>query len=101
MPFLKECTTLHVRTVVEKGEQPTSLEGLARYLKHHGVEAVGGEVEIKDGGAGETLLDAADNLGADFIVMGAFSKSPWREQLFGGATHAVLRNSKKPLILSN
>jgi nucleotide-binding universal stress UspA family protein len=99
LPFLKECRRVHLRTIEEKA-LPTALEGISQYLQRHGVE-VRAETLQETETAGKTILSEAERLAADFIAMGAFGHKPWREQLFGGATHEVLRGTRKPLILAN
>ncbi|MEX0644957.1 MAG: universal stress protein [Parvularculaceae bacterium] len=102
LTFLKECRAVHVRGFAEKGDRKADLDGLARYLRLHGVEPDIAVVDVGDKGAiGKAILDEAERLAADLIVMGAFGHSPWREQLFGGATHDVVRASRKPLILAH
>lgn len=102
LPFLKECRVVHVRNVAEKEDHKIETKGIARYLQLHGVEADVGFIRPGDSsGIGKAILDEAERLSADLIVMGAFGHSPWREQLFGGATHDVVRGSRKPLILAH
>ena len=48
---------------------------------------------------GERLLGAAHGIGADLIVMGAFSHAPWRELLFGGVTRSMLATADLPLLM--
>jgi len=39
--------------------------------------------------------------GAGFLVMGAFTRAPLRERLFGGATRLVLDRPALPTLLSH
>jgi nucleotide-binding universal stress UspA family protein len=34
-------------------------------------------------------------------VMGAYGHAPWREMLFGGATHDIVEASLMPLLLAH
>lgn len=52
-------------------------------------------------GAGQRLLAAAREAGADLLAMGAFGHRPWRESLFGGTTRAVVATSLLPLLLTH
>ncbi len=50
-----------------------------------------------DGSVGERLLYAAHAVGADLLVMGAFTHGEWRERLFGGVTRTMLAEADLPL----
>jgi len=45
------------------------------------------------------LLDTASNVGADLVVMGAYSHSRALELIFGGTTRHVLLDAKVPVLL--
>lgn len=49
----------------------------------------------------ETLLGAADEQGADLIVMGGYGHSQMLEALFGGVTETMLRKSPLPLFMAH
>jgi nucleotide-binding universal stress UspA family protein len=100
LPFLKECRIVYVRTVEEKKDRSAGFEGIVRYLSRHGVEADCGMLKPGEQSVGRLLLDEADRLAADFIVLGAFGRAPWREQLFGGATQTAISEARKALILA-
>ncbi|MGZ9005939.1 MAG: universal stress protein, partial [Burkholderiales bacterium] len=44
------------------------------------------------------LLDAVTGRGV-LLVMGAYGHWRWREWVFGGATHYVLRNTAVPVLM--
>ncbi|MBU6320286.1 MAG: universal stress protein [Alphaproteobacteria bacterium] len=71
------------------------------HLSRHGVRVEGPETSAAAKGAGERILGAADEFGADLIVMGAFGRSPWRERMMGGVTRNVLRTTRLPVFLSH
>ncbi len=48
---------------------------------------------------GKALIEAAQDAGADLLVMGGYGHAPWREQLFGGATRTALATMPLPLLL--
>lgn len=101
LPFLRDCSKVYLRTVVEKKGEHPDLAPVHRYLELHGIEADLGDLKCNGETAAEKVLEEAETVAANFIVMGAFSSAPWQEQLFGGATHIVLRKSRKPVILSH
>ncbi|MGE0408404.1 MAG: universal stress protein [Amphiplicatus sp.] len=101
LPLLKECRVVHLRGVAERDNRREDLQALSRYLTFHGVESDIGLIDPEEKDAGHIILHEADRIAADFIVMGAFGHAPWREQIFGGATHAVIRETRKPLLLAH
>ena len=48
---------------------------------------------------GEALLNAAHEVGADLLVMGAFTHSRMREAIFGGATAEILYDLDMPVLM--
>lgn len=99
--FLKRCRNVRLCSIAEKGARAVDPGAAARYLARHGIEAETATASSGERGAGAAILEEAERSRADFIVMGAFRHSPWREQLFGGATHVVLRGAKKPLVMAH
>lgn len=79
-----------------------SVPGALEYLGWHGIGAQHRHVSSVAGvSPGEHLLASARDAGADLLVMGAYGHAPWREYLFGGATHDVTRVSLLSLLLSH
>ena len=48
---------------------------------------------------GRILLEKAHSLRADLLVMGAYSRSRWREIVFGGMTQFVLEHADLPVLM--
>jgi nucleotide-binding universal stress UspA family protein len=48
---------------------------------------------------GETLLAKAHSLGADLLVMGAYTHSGWRELILGGVTRYMLAHADLPVLM--
>jgi nucleotide-binding universal stress UspA family protein len=95
MPFLGQARKLHLLSL-----GPTQAAELARHLAWHGLRATVSDVfPVQGAGAGELLLAAARDHGADLLVMGGYGHAPWRETLFGGATREVIGTSLLPLFL--
>lgn len=72
---------------------------VAVQLDRYGIKA---EVRIISGwsNAGEALLNEAQQIGADFIVAGAFSHSRFREIILGGATRYMFSSANVPLLVA-
>lgn len=97
MPLLRAARQVHVLSIGETGAA-----ALAQHLAWYGVLAVPSAVDAVAGvGAGELVLAAARDRGADLLVMGGYSRAPWRQMLFGGATRQVVGTSRLPVLLSH
>ena len=54
-----------------------------------------------DGSISAAIEQAAIELGAGIIVMGAYGHSRLREYVFGGVTRELTQNSRVPLLLAH
>ncbi len=104
LPLLKQAGTTEVvvlntgESVDTHGEQPGA--DLALYLARHGIKV--NVVERRStGDAGEALLSAAADLGADLIVMGAYGHTRFREVVLGGVTRTVLHSMTVPVLMAH
>jgi len=101
MPFLRAAEEVIVLTVEEGGELPDDPEALAASLAWRGVPATVHSVKSADGGTGATVLDEAQRLGCDLVVMGAYGHSRLREMVLGGATRQALTATALPILMSH
>lgn len=88
-------------TVLSVGaEAPKGTEQLLNNLRRHGVAA---ELIVKPRKAtvAETIVKAADDVGANFIVMGAYERSKFSHDMFGGPTTDIMRKAQVPVLLSH
>lgn len=68
------------------------------YLAQYGIN--GGSLARTTGGpVADAILERAEEEGARFVVMGAFSRGRAAEAIFGGVTRRVLQKSDLPLFL--
>ncbi|WP_339827597.1 universal stress protein [uncultured Arenimonas sp.] len=86
-------------TALGYGEAPGS--DIARHLARHGCQAKVVEVERGSHSTGQAILEHARESIADLVVMGGFSHSRWREQVFGGVTRTVLEGTRTPVLFSH
>ncbi|HZS85710.1 MAG TPA: universal stress protein [Stellaceae bacterium] len=101
MPLLSEAKEVHLLLASREGEQPSAGD-LAEYLAWHGIRSAAHVIDLVPGlGAGELLLEAARDHGADLLVMGGYGHAPWREMIFGGTTRQIVGNSRLPLLLAH
>jgi nucleotide-binding universal stress UspA family protein len=99
-PLLAHAGAVHLVAI---GAQPDT-HGAAqavRYLARHGVSVQAHERPHRDRSIAETLFDAARELEAGFLVLGAYGHSRFRERLIGGVTRWMLDHSTIPLFLAH
>lgn len=71
------------------------------YLARHDIRAVAKGVLAPDDQAGDAILAAAAEVGADLLVMGAYGRSRFSEWAFGGVTRTVLHQAALPVLMRN
>lgn len=72
---------------------------LSAYLGRHAIDHDVVACRDPDGRAGRSLLDLAERLDADLLVMGAYGRSRFSEWMFGGATREVLQDARLPVLM--
>jgi nucleotide-binding universal stress UspA family protein len=102
MPLLQKADRITVLTVIGgTGVPGPSAEQLIRYLQRNGIVAAPMKVELDGRNTGEAILAAAQSLGCDLLIKGAYTQSRLRQWIFGGATQHVLANAALPVLLAN
>lgn len=102
LPLLKAASDVQV-VVIDEGnlaaERASMLDAVA-WLQSHDV-AARGEVLPDEGGAAQSITNAAQTMGADLIVSGAYGHSRLRQWLIGGMTRDLLATPGIHRFLSN
>jgi nucleotide-binding universal stress UspA family protein len=79
-----------------------ALEQEGERITSDAVDRVGADVEVVDavetGGPVETILDYADSVGADLVVMGTHGRRGLDRYLLGSTTERVVRRSPIPVL---
>ena len=102
MPLLQTADRVTVLTVTGGTAVPgPTAEQLIRYLQRNGIAAKPLTVELDGRSTGEAILAAAQSLGCDLLIKGAYTQSRLRQMIFGGATRHVLANAALPVLLAN
>jgi nucleotide-binding universal stress UspA family protein len=102
MPLLRKAgriTVLHV----EGGQVvpgPSAAEA-TRHLQRNGLNAELMTVGLQGRSTGEAVLAAAQSLGCDLLVKGAYTQSRLRQMIFGGATRHILAYATLPVLMAN
>jgi nucleotide-binding universal stress UspA family protein len=101
MPILARANTVSIITAVEdesKEAAEKSAADLAETLQWNGIHAKVRCVDT-DGNQPDAVVEIADSIRADMLVMGAYGHSRAREFVFGGFTRTLLRECSLPLLL--
>jgi len=98
VPLLAQAADVRVLTVAsDKADGFPPTEAL-RYLSRHGIKAELTEL-ARGNSVEETLAAEVARVGAELLVMGAYSHSRLREFLFGGVTRFFLDELTAPPLL--
>ncbi|NQW11003.1 MAG: universal stress protein [Alphaproteobacteria bacterium] len=99
MPMLARAQVVTVVTV-EDGDASIDPAALARTLTLNGITATSSMVAVDREGVAATLEAEAKKVGADMIVIGAYSHSRIREFVMGGVTDDALTDGSVPILLA-
>ncbi|MGB6536907.1 MAG: universal stress protein [Xanthobacteraceae bacterium] len=101
MPLLRLAERVTIVTVEGATVAGPNGEDMARTLRLNGIAAQPIMLKSRKGGAGEVLLNKADELGCDLIIKGAYTQSRLRQMIFGGTTRHILANAKLPVLMAH
>ncbi|NBW05105.1 MAG: universal stress protein [Alphaproteobacteria bacterium] len=89
-------------TIVTAKGKPVSVtaEELRDYLAAHDVSASLEIIEARPNVA-RALLDTAQKMGADMMILGAYSRNQELERLLGGTTQYIVDHATIPVIMTN
>ena len=89
-------------TIVTARGKPASVtaDELRDYLAAHDVSASVQIIEAKPNVA-RALLDTANKVGADMMILGAYSRNIELERLLGGTTQYIVDHATIPVIMTN
>jgi nucleotide-binding universal stress UspA family protein len=102
LPLLAGTTAVTVFSVHPDPDEDWLLDGeLVRHLARHGLEAVEERVSPVGMTVAEAVIARMTEVGADFLVMGAYGHSRLREIILGSTTRDILREMKVPVLMSH
>lgn len=89
-------------TALSVGPMPAgaTVEDLVHYLAVRGVTCGKHPLGETDD-IGEALLGGAAEVGADMLLMGAYSRGRGQEALFGGTSHHIVHNARMPVLMTH
>jgi nucleotide-binding universal stress UspA family protein len=94
--LLPHAGQVHVLAGHREDRPPPTLPAV---IAEHGIDAALHILPVGGGAFGEALLAKAHALGADMLVMGAYTHSGLRQLLLGGVTRYMLAHADLPLLM--
>jgi nucleotide-binding universal stress UspA family protein len=102
-PFLQRAGRIEVVIVSnEPGKQDLiDRSDMGAHLARHGLNVMVKRMPLGDVDVAAVLLSHAADEDVDFIVMGGYGHSRWREFVLGGVTRSMLRTMTSPVLMSH
>jgi len=102
MPLLKRAGSVEVVSIASKRLPSDELPGfnISRHMARHEIQATLRKLPHADD-IGACLLSHAADSGADYMVMGAYGHSRFREFVLGGATRTMLQSMTVPAFMAH
>lgn len=102
IPFLSDAEAVTVLTIERPGKPDPSGQEICEYLVKHGVNVgLRNNINDNDASVGEIILQVAQELDCDALVMGAYGHSRLRELIIGGVTRHILGHMDLPVLMSH
>ncbi len=102
-PLLARAKTVELLIVTNGRENKNEEAGadMATHLARHKLNVTLQRITSADIDVGNAILSYAADKAADFLVMGGYGHSRWREFLLGGATRQILSSTTLPTLMSH
>jgi nucleotide-binding universal stress UspA family protein len=99
--FLGAADKVVIMAVPEAFRSTTHVDDLVNYLACHDIEAEVAQIDDSARPIGHALLEKSKEVGADMMVMGAYTHSRLRHMMIGGPTSVVLQNAEIPVLMAH
>lgn len=102
LPLLYKAKTVDVVTITT-GKARNQIGGadMAQHLSRHGRNVKVHQIAGADEDVASVVLSFAADNDTDFLVMGGYGHSRWRELVLGGATRGILSSMTVPTLMSH
>lgn len=97
LSLLKAADKVTFITVGRQAGAGPSASEIIQFLRHHGVSAK--RFSVINGIAEKEILKVCNDIGADLLAMGAYSRNRVSELLFGGVTQHMLFAADVPVVM--
>lgn len=101
MPFLDTAVAVHLLTATSARTDADVLDGAKEYLAWHGIGCDTHAIDEGDEPIGAALMQKAESVGADLLVMGGYGHARLRERILGGVTRHIVNQPKLPILLAH
>lgn len=101
LDILRQAEHVHVMTADTRATDTPVGEELVAFLAWHGISAQAVFFPPDGKSIGKSLLQKAEEVGADLMVMGGYSHSRMRELILGGVTRDVIESTTIPVIMGH
>ncbi len=101
LPMLSGLDAVDIVQVGDIAIGNASSEALVNYLGWHGIGAKIRKVSDQHQSTSKIIARETENVGATFMVLGAYTHSPLRELILGGVTQSMITNGKLPMIMAH
>jgi nucleotide-binding universal stress UspA family protein len=101
LPFLQSAARVVVMSVGNGPEPAPTAHEFAGALAWHGIAAEARHIEQGSRRVRDILVVEASEMGADLLVIGAYSHSRLRQVVFGGVTEHVLDRAELPVLMAH
>lgn len=99
--FLGEAEKAVVMLVPEAFRSSSHVDELVAYLSCHDINAEVAQIDVSSQPIGRVLLEKSKEVGADMMVMGAYTHSRLRHMMLGGPTSVILQNAEIPVLMAH
>lgn len=101
MPLLETADKVMVMSGVDSELTKEKLDLFVDSLRWHGVKAEAKTFDATSGSISGRLQAEAREVGAQLLVLGAYSHSRFRESIFGGVTDDILTETRIPVLMAH
>jgi len=102
LPWLRSAGEVHVlQAEADPAQAKAQIEALRHWLRLHGVGAwiESQRIDARSAEVGDALLDGAQRLQAQLLVMGCYGHGRAREWVLGGVSARVIEAARLPVLL--